>query len=61
MPTNPNHLRSIKLFPDLVRYLEEELDCPRQEYAFDELPYVMRLVRQAPDKQLGHGGNGGSA
>jgi len=58
---NPNHLRSIKTVPDLVRYLEEELDWPRQEYAFDELPYVMRLVRQAPDKQLGNGGNGGSA
>ncbi len=37
---NPNHLRSIKTFPDLVRYLEDELDWPLLEYGFDELPYT---------------------
>ena len=39
MPTHPNHLRSIKTFPDLVRYLEDELDWPLLEYGFDELTF----------------------
>lgn len=37
--SNPNHLRSIKTFPDLARYLEEELDWPLQAYGFDELTF----------------------
>ena len=28
MPTTADQLRAIKNFPDLVRYLEEELDWP---------------------------------
>ena len=34
-----NHLRDIKAFPELVRYLEDELDWPLQEYGFDELTF----------------------
>ena len=37
MPTN--NLRDIRAFPDLVRYLEDELDWPLQEYGFDELTF----------------------
>jgi hypothetical protein len=32
-------LRDIHAFPDLVRYLEDELDWPLQEYGFDELTF----------------------
>lgn len=32
-------LRAIKNFDELVRYLEEELDWPLQEYEFDELTF----------------------
>ena len=39
MPVPADTLRSIKTFPDLVRYLEEELDWPLQEYGFDELTF----------------------
>jgi predicted helicase len=35
----PNNLRDIHAFPDLVRYLEDELDWPLQEYGFDELTF----------------------
>lgn len=34
-----NSLRDIRAFPDLVRYLEDELDWPLQEYGFDELTF----------------------
>jgi hypothetical protein len=33
------NLSDIKAFPDLVRYLEEELDWPLREYGFDELTF----------------------
>jgi hypothetical protein len=39
MPTAADNLRAIKTFPDLVRYLEDELDWPLQEYGFDELTF----------------------
>ncbi len=39
MPTAADNLRSIKTFPDLVRYLEDALDWPLQEYGFDELTF----------------------
>ncbi|MBK9091814.1 MAG: hypothetical protein IPM84_03380 [Anaerolineae bacterium] len=39
MPVSADTLRSIKTFPDLVRYLEDELDWPLQEYGFDELTF----------------------
>lgn len=39
MPVPVDTLRSIKNFPDLVRYLEDELDWPLQEYGFDELTF----------------------
>jgi len=39
MPVPADTLRSIKTFPDLVRYLEEELDWPLQAYGFDELTF----------------------
>lgn len=32
-------LRNIHAFPELVRYLEDELDWPLQEYGFDELTF----------------------
>ena len=32
-------LRDIHAFPELVRYLEDELDWPLQEYGFDELTF----------------------
>ncbi len=34
-----NNLRDIRAFPELVRYLEDELDWPLQEYGFDELTF----------------------
>lgn len=34
-----NTLRDIRAFPDLVRYLEDALDWPLQEYGFDELTF----------------------
>jgi len=34
-----NNLHDIRAFPDLVRYLEDELDWPLQEYGFDELTF----------------------
>ena len=34
-----SNLRQIRAFPELVRYLEEELDWPLQEYGFDELTF----------------------
>ena len=37
MPTN--NLHSIRAFPDLVRYLEDELGWPLQEYGFDDLTF----------------------
>ncbi len=37
MPTS--NLRQIRAFPQLVRYLEDELDWPLQEYGFDELTF----------------------
>lgn len=37
MPTS--NLRQIRAFPELVRYLEEELDWPLQEYGFDDLTF----------------------
>ena len=33
------NLRDIHTFPELVRYLEDELDWPLQEYGFDELTF----------------------
>lgn len=33
------NLRDIRAFPELVRYLEDELDWPLQEYGFDELTF----------------------
>lgn len=33
------NLRNIHTFPELVRYLEDELDWPLQEYGFDELTF----------------------
>jgi hypothetical protein len=38
MPVH-DHLRSIRSFPELVGYLENELDWPLQEYGFDELTF----------------------
>jgi len=35
----PGNLRDIRAFPDLVRYLEDELDWPLREYGFDELTF----------------------
>jgi hypothetical protein len=37
MPTT--NLRQIRAFPELVRYLEEQLDWPLNEYGFDELTF----------------------
>ena len=37
MPTS--NLRQIRAFPELVRYLEEQLDWPLNEYGFDELTF----------------------
>ena len=34
-----NSLRNIHTFPELVRYLEDELDWPLREYGFDELTF----------------------
>ncbi len=34
-----NHLASIRRFDDLVRYLEDELGWPLQEYGFDDLTF----------------------
>ena len=39
MPASADTLRAIKNFDDLVRYLEDELDWPLQEYEFDELTF----------------------
>lgn len=39
MPHAAEHLRTIRTFDDLVRYLEEKLDWPLQEYGFDELTF----------------------
>lgn len=39
MPNPADQLRAIKTFPDLARYLEDELDWPLQEYDFDELTF----------------------
>ncbi len=33
------NLHNIRAFPDLVRYLENELDWPLEEYGFDELTF----------------------
>jgi hypothetical protein len=35
----PSNLRDIHAFPDLVRYLEDELDWPLRKYGFDELTF----------------------
>ena len=34
-----DRLRQIRKFPDLVCYLEEELDWPMKDYDFDELTF----------------------
>ena len=39
MPNPADQLRTIKTFPDLVRYLEDALDWPLAEYDFDELTF----------------------
>ena len=39
MPTAEN-LRTIKTFAQLVRYLEDELDWPLEQYGFDELTFA---------------------
>ncbi len=39
MPTSADHLRSLKTFPQLVSYLEAELDWPLREYGFDDLTF----------------------
>lgn len=39
MPNHADQLRTIRTFEDLVRYLEDELDWPLQEYGFDELTF----------------------
>ena len=39
MPASPDRLRSIRDFPALIRYLEDELDWPLEEYGFDELTF----------------------
>ncbi len=39
MPDSADRLRSIKTFKQLVRYLEDELDWPLEEYGFDELTF----------------------
>ena len=35
-----SNLRQIRAFPELVRYLEDELNWPLQEYGFDELTFA---------------------
>lgn len=37
--TQPDKLRHIQTFDDLLRYLEDELDWPLREYGFEELTY----------------------
>lgn len=39
MSTRSEQLRTVTNFDELVRYLEEELDWPLQEYGFDELTF----------------------
>ncbi len=39
MSTAADRLRAIRNFDDVVRYLEEELEWPLQEYEFDELTF----------------------
>lgn len=39
MPTSAEHLRTIKTFAHLVRYLEDELDWPLEQYGFDDLTF----------------------
>lgn len=39
MSTRSEQLRSVTNFDELVRYLEDELDWPLQEYGFDELTF----------------------
>jgi hypothetical protein len=39
MPNDADRLRSIKTFDDLVRYLEDELDWPLEEYGFEALTF----------------------
>jgi hypothetical protein len=34
-----DRLRQIRKFPDLIRYLEDELDWPMEDYDFDELTF----------------------
>ncbi len=39
MPTSAEHLRTIKTFAHLVRYLEDELDWPLEQYGFEDLTF----------------------
>ena len=39
MTSTPNQLSNIKNFAQLIRYLEEELDWPCQEYGFEEITF----------------------
>ncbi|MEI7989400.1 MAG: hypothetical protein WCI88_10185 [Chloroflexota bacterium] len=39
MPIIPNHLKAIKNFTDLMRYLEDELDWTLQGYPFDDIVF----------------------
>ena len=39
MPASPQDLRRIHELPDLVRYLEEELDWPLENYSYDDLTF----------------------
>jgi hypothetical protein len=39
MSHNTDRLRAINTFEGLIRYLEDELDWPLQEYGFDELTF----------------------
>jgi len=40
MPNTPDRLRSIRKFDELIRYLEDELEWPLQQYGFDELTFT---------------------
>jgi len=39
MPHPADHLRAISTFPDLIRYLEDELDWPLEQYGFEDLTF----------------------
>jgi hypothetical protein len=52
IPTRTDHLSTIKTFPDLIRYLEHELDWPLAEYGFDRKARLHHQLRyQVSDQQ----------